>query len=211
MDSEKDVDVVEKTTPFQGHFRIDHYRIRHRLFGGDWTTELSREVFERNHAAGVLPYDPVSDSLVFVEQFRSGAFAALSSGLYPPGSSPWLVECPAGMIGPGETPEAVARREVQEETGCVTRDLAPVCRYLVSPGGASETVFLFCARVSAPKDGEIHGNVSEDEDIRVKVMPVATAFDRLERGVFADALTIIALQWFRLNHGELRRRWTTAP
>lgn len=211
MDRKKDVDVIEKTTPFQGHFRIDHYRIRHRKFDGGWTPELSREVFERNHATGVLPYDPESETLVFVEQFRSGAFAASASSLYPAGFSPWLIECPAGMIGPDETPESVARREVAEETGCITQDLVPVCRYLVSPGGASETVFLFCARVTAPKDGEIHGMASEDEDIRVKVVSVADAFMRLDRGEFADALTTIALHWFRANHARLKNLWTTAP
>ncbi len=38
-----DVDIIEKTTPFEGYFRIDSYRLRHRLFEGpsDRTTRDS--------------------------------------------------------------------------------------------------------------------------------------------------------------------------
>ena len=53
-----DIEVLEKTTPFRGYFRLDHYRLKHRLFEGGWSDEISREVFERGHAVSVLPYDP---------------------------------------------------------------------------------------------------------------------------------------------------------
>ena len=62
-----DVEVIEKTTPFQGYFRIDRYRLKHRLFEGNWGGEIVREVFERGHAAAVLLYDPDLDQLVMIE------------------------------------------------------------------------------------------------------------------------------------------------
>lgn len=68
-----DVEILEKTTPFQGYFRIDRYCLRHRLFAGGWSGEMTREIFERGHAVGLLPYDPVRDELVLIEQFRPGA------------------------------------------------------------------------------------------------------------------------------------------
>src|SRR3546814_8313561 len=71
--------------------------------------EISREVFERGHAAAALPYDPVRDEVVLIEQFRTGALAA--------GRGPWLTEVVAGMIEEGETPEAVVGREMREEAG----------------------------------------------------------------------------------------------
>jgi ADP-ribose pyrophosphatase len=48
------------------------------LFEGGWGGEISREVLELGHAACCLLFDPDLDRLVFVEQFRQGAFAALS-------------------------------------------------------------------------------------------------------------------------------------
>ena len=116
------------------HFRIDRYRLRHKLFEGDWSGEIEREVFERGHAVTVLLFDPDRDKLVFIEQFRPGAYAALASPWFDNGASPWLIECVAGIIEPGESPEDVARREAIEEADCEVSDIVPVCHYLLSPG-----------------------------------------------------------------------------
>src|SRR3546814_3866396 len=51
------IEIREKTTAFKGYFQVDRYRLRHRKFDGDWTAEMTREVFERGHAAAVLLYD----------------------------------------------------------------------------------------------------------------------------------------------------------
>ncbi len=71
-----DVELVEKTTPYDGYFRIGRYRLRHRRFDGGWTEVIDREVFDRGRAAVVLPYDPARDAVVLIEQFRIGAYAA---------------------------------------------------------------------------------------------------------------------------------------
>ena len=139
MNSSDDVDIREKRTVYQGHFRIDRYRLRHRLHEGGWSAEMSREVFERGHAAAVLPYDPIRDEVVLIEQFRVGAYAA--------GKSPWLVEIVAGIIDPGETPEEVVRREAREEAGLEVGALERIADYLSSPGGASES-WCFSAAAS---------------------------------------------------------------
>ena len=169
---------------------------------------MEREVFERGHAVAVLLYDPVQDCLVFIEQFRVGALAAIEADYLEDGATPWLVECVAGIIEKDELPENVARREVKEETGCEVREIVPVYQYLVSPGGTSEMVHSFCARVEAPIDGGIHGLSEEHEDIRVVVTPVADAFDRLQSGKISNAMTLIAMQWFHEKHERLRRRWS---
>jgi ADP-ribose pyrophosphatase len=194
-----DFELIGKSTVFQGYFRIDRYRFRHRLFAGGWSGEIRREVFERGHAVVVLPYDPERDAVVMIEQFRIGAAAA--------GLPMWQLEFVAGIIDAGETPEEVARREAREEAGCEILDLLPVCRYLVSPGGTSESVRLFCARVDSRGLGGIHGLLHEHEDIRVDVVPFAEARARLEGGRIGNAPTLIALQWLLLNRDELRARW----
>lgn len=202
-----DVDVVDRSTVFQGYFRVDRYRLKHRLFEGGWTGEMAREIFERGHAVAVLLYDPGEDCLVFIEQFRTGALAAIEAGYLDDSATPWLVECVAGIVETDELPEDVARREVKEETGCEVQEIIPVHRYLVSPGGTSEMVHSFCARVEAPIDGGIHGLIEEHEDIRIVVIPVREAFDRLQSGKISNGMTLIAMQWFHGKHEELRRLW----
>jgi ADP-ribose pyrophosphatase len=202
-----DVEIVNKTTPFEGHFRIDRYRLRHKLFEGGWSGELTREVFERGHAVAVLPYDPDRDRVVLIEQFRIGAHAALVSRWFGDGASPWLIECVAGIIEQSEDPEDVVRREVLEETGCSVTDILPLYHYMPSPGGASESVFVFCGRVDAMAASGIHGVSDEGENIRVFAVSPDEAFTMLDRGRIANAMTIIALQWLRANRERVRKRW----
>ncbi len=203
-----DVTVIEKSRPFDGYFKIDRYTVRHRLFEGGWSEPFTREVFERGHATVVLLYDADLDCLVFVEQFRIGAHAALSSTAWWDGDlTPWLVECVAGIIDEGETPDQVARREATEESGCEIRELIPIQRVMASPGGCSETVFVFCGQIDASKAGGIHGLDAEHEDIRVLVVPAAEAFEWLESGRFVHSITIIAVHWFRQRHRHLRAAW----
>jgi len=198
-----DFELIEKATVFQGYFRMDRYRFRHRLFAGGWSGEVVREVFERGHAVVVLPYDPERDAVVMIEQFRIGAAAA--------DVPMWQREVVAGIIDPGETPEAVARREAREEAGCEIRDLIPIYHYLASPGGTSETIWLFCGRVDSRGIGGIHGLPEEHEDIRVEVVPFPEVRGRLESGQIGNAPTIIALQWLLLNRDALRARWLGPP
>jgi ADP-ribose pyrophosphatase len=198
-----DVEIVERSDAYRGYFRILRYRLRHKRHDGGWTGPLLRECFERGHAAALLPYDPARDEVVLMEQFRIGAFAA--------GWHPWPIEIVAGVIEPGEEPEAVARRETLEEIGRSPSDILPICRYLSTPGGASETVALYCGRIDARDAAGIHGNPGEDEDIRVFTLSFAAAMAALEAGRIDNAVTIIALQWLALHRDELRRRWGAAP
>lgn len=206
--SEDDVEVESRETVFSGYFRVDQYRLRHRLFAGGWSDTAGREVFERGHAVAVILYDPDRDLLVLIEQFRIGAFAALRSEPHlGVKASPWLLEVVAGIIDEGESPDAVARREAMEEAGCEILEMEPVCRFLLSPGVMTESLSLFCGRVDAVGVGGIHGLKHEHEDIRVLTAPVAEAFRWLDEGRFVNATALVAMLWFRLNREDLRRRW----
>ena len=197
------VEIFDKTVVYNGFFRLERYRLRHRLFSGAWSHELAREVFERGHAAAVLPYDPGRDQVVLIEQFRVGALEA-------PGG-PWLLEIVAGVIDAGETPVEVIRREAVEESGCTLQDIVPICEYLVSPGGTSERLTLFCGKVDASLAGGTHGLAEEGEDTRVVVLEFAEAVAHLQAGKISAAAPIIALQWLMLNREQLRRRWGALP
>ncbi|MDR4514293.1 ADP-ribose diphosphatase [Nitrosomonas sp.] len=199
MINDKDLQILEQTVCYQGFFRIDRYRLRHRLFSGDWSQPIVRELFERGHAAAVLPYDPNRDEVILIEQFRVGAMSA-------PGG-PWLLEIVAGIIEDGEQAEDVVKRESVEEAGCTVADLIPLYDYLVSPGGMTERVSLFCGRVDTTHAGGIFGVAHEGEDIRVHVVAYETALQYLKAGKINSASAIIALQWLALNRDHVRLQW----
>lgn len=195
-----DVELIERATVYQGYFRVDRYRLRHSLFVGGMSAPIDREIFERGHAVAVLPYDPVRDEVVLIEQFRVGAYAA--------GRPAWLLEVVAGIIEPDETREAVARRETQEEAGLRLGRLEPVADVLASPGGTSESVAIFCGETDASRADGIHGLDAEGEDIRVVRMLADDAIANLNKGRIVAAPAVIALQWLALNRQDLRRRWS---
>lgn len=207
-----DVAVTALDTVFNGYFRIDRYRLRHRLFGGGWSDEMSREIFERGHAVAVLLYDPDADKLVMIEQFRPGAYAALDSPWFDEDASPWMIECVAGIIDAGEPPADVVRREALEETGCaIAGEPEFAFHYLASPGGTSESLFIYAARVDASGADGIHGLDHEHEDIRVFTVPADEAFAWLAGGRIGNAMTLLALYWFRDNRDRLREKWRGGP
>ncbi|AVM73115.1 NUDIX domain-containing protein [Magnetospirillum gryphiswaldense] len=197
--SDDDVEVIAKDTMFKGYFQIDRYRLRHRRFDGGWTQEIVREIFERGHASVVLLYDPERDRVAMIEQFRPGALAA---GWYP-----WLVECVAGIIEDGETPESVARRESAEEAGAEPTDMIEVGKYLVTAGGSSESCALFCARVDSSRIDGLHGLEHEGEDIRVFTLPTDDAYAMTKDGRICNSMAVLAVQWLMLERDHIRARW----
>jgi len=195
----KRVEVLKKKTPYKGYFQMDVYHLRHCKYDGGWTAPMSRELFERGHAAAVLLYDPDRDCVVLIEQFRIGAYAA--------GVEPWLTEVVAGIIAAGENPEEVVRREAVEEAGCEIQDLVPIGTFLMTPGASSETLAMYCGRVDSKSVGGVHGLDHECEDIRCFVVPAEEALPLVMACPCPNANTVIALQWLMLNRAELNRCW----
>lgn len=199
FDNDADVELIERATEYAGFFRLDRLVLRHRRFDGGWTAPLTRELVLRRPAVGLLPYDPVADRVVLLEQFRLGAWIADRPG--------WMVEIPAGLIDTGESKEHSAARETREETGLEVAEMLPIGEFATSPGGFNEWVTLLCGRVTAPAERSLHGLASEQEDIRILPMPAEEALAMLADGRIQNAITLIALQWFALNRESLRRRW----
>ena len=176
-----DVEIIARETLYRGFFSLDLYRFRHRLFNGQMSHEVRREIFERGHAAVLLPFDPVRDEVVLIEQIRIAA--------YDTSETPWLLEMVAGMIEEGESVEDVARREAIEEAGLIVKRTKPV------------------GEVDATTASGIHGLADENEDIRVHVVSREQAYQWVEEGKIDNAASVIALQWLQLHHQALKNEW----
>lgn len=199
--TEKTAELLDKSTLYEGFFKFTLFTLRHTLFGGDNSRVFSREILERSPVAALLPYDPVRDEVVLIEQFRPGAFAAN----WP---NPWIIEVVAGIIEPGETAEDMVRREAMEEAGCTVTDLEPIVTFFPSAGGCSEVAHFFCGRVDASDIGGIHGVDDEDEDIRVFVESTDNALRMLDAGEIQSSIGVIGLLWLARHREKLRTRWT---
>ncbi len=204
----KNIEIIKKNTPYNGYLQVDHYLLKHALFEGGWSDVMSREVIERGHVSAVLLYDPELDLFVLAEQFRPGAHMAKASPWWDDSFSPWLVECIAGIIDPGETPEDVCQRESIEEANSPITALHPIYHYFSSPGCLTESVFLFCGKVDATNAGGVFGLKHEHENIRVFTASPDETFAMLEQGRIVNSMTIMAVQWFQLHGSKLRQKWT---
>ncbi|MTH46650.1 ADP-ribose diphosphatase [Intestinirhabdus alba] len=197
--SKNDVEIIARETCYRGFFSLEVYRFRHRLFNGEMSQEVRREIFERGHAAVLLPFDPERDEVVLIEQVRIAAWDT--------SETPWLLEVVAGMIEEGESVEEVVRREAMEEAGLVVKRTKPVLSYLASPGGTSERSSIMVGEVDATTAGGIHGLADENEDIRVHVVSREQAYRWVNEGIIDNAASVIALQWLQLHYKELINEW----
>ncbi len=195
----EDVSISAIETRYQGFFSINEYQLTHKLYSGEQSAQIKREMFERGDAVVLLPYDPVEDKVLLIEQFRPGALRTCES--------PWLLEFIAGMFNEDESPIEVAIREAKEEadiTLCET-DLTPIMKYLSSPGGMSECIHLYLAKIDSNQVavGEVFGLAHENEDILLHLVDRTDAFELLAQGKITNAATIIGLQWLALNYQAL--------
>ena len=183
---------------FEGHLNLEHVKVKYKQFQTEkFGPEVDRIMIVKPAAVAVLPYDPIKDEIVLIEQFRIGAINK---------SSPWILEPVAGIVEENDDLISTAKRELKEESGCDAKDLIHVMDYMVSPGISQELVHIFCAKVDAPEDGVYSGLDSEFEDIKVRVFN-SVDVKNLFCNINNNAMLVVCLQWFLLNHTELREKW----
>ena len=195
--------IIEKTeTVFSGFFRVLRHHLSHRLFNGEWSKSLQRELFVRGNSVGVLLYDPARDCVALTQQFRIGCLDNAAGA--------WVWEVVAGMVKAGENSAEVALREVAEETGLQLHaaQLQAITHYYSSPGGTDERLQLYCALCDLPPEieGNTYGLAEEGEDIQVRTFATPIVFGAMLAGTINNAATIIALQWLQINHDKLRHQ-----
>ncbi|SIN97187.1 NUDIX domain-containing protein [Vannielia litorea] len=182
----EDLQVAEMRRPYARFFAVEEYTLDHCRFDGGWQ-QIERAAFVSADAATVLPYDPVRDRVMLVEQLRVGPLARGDA-------EPWVLEPVAGRVDPGESPEDCARREAMEEAGLHMERLVPIGGYYPSPGAKSEYLHGFIGLVDLP-DGAagIGGMAGEGEDIRAHLLGFDEAMDLLASGEVNVGTTVISL------------------
>ena len=193
------VKILSRERVFSGYNGLDKFRLQYEKFDGTLSRPISRELLVRGIAVSVLPYDPHTDQVVLIQQFRIGAHVR--------DWMPWQTEIVAGRVEEGEAIEEVARREASEEAACALGRLELLSKYLVNPACSNEIMHLFIGEVDADKASGTHGLDEEDEDIRVFVKPADEVFGWLEDGSITNANMLIAVQGLALRRDRLRQEW----
>lgn len=144
-----------------------------QLSDGDTTT---REWIKHPGASAVVPLFEDGTTLL-VKQFR-----------YAPRQV--FLEVPAGKIDiEGESPEEVAIRELEEETGWVAQKLTALGGYYPAVGYSDEIIYLFIAEELTP--GEV--KFVDGEFIETIRLPLDEALEMIRGGEIRDMKTISAL------------------
>jgi nudix-type nucleoside diphosphatase (YffH/AdpP family) len=172
------------------HYVLKAVTFDYRRGNGEWQT-LHREVFDRGHAAALLPHNPSSRTVVLVRQFRLPAYLS--------GHDDLLIEAAAGLLD-GESPEIRIRAEAEEETGYRLGEIRKVFEAFMSPGAVTEKLHFFVAEYDPlMRIGDGGGIAEEGEDIEVLELPIDQALVMIADGRIADAKTIMLLQYAALN------------
>ncbi len=198
--TERDTVVEALRVPYADYFAVEETDVRFRRFDGTMSAPLTRAVFISGDASVVLPYDPVRDRVLVIEQFRAGPMARGDR-------QPWLIEAVAGRVDGGESPEDAALREAREEAGLDIVQLIPASRYYPSPAAKAEYLYTYIGLADLPDGTEgVAGVPGEGEDIRSHLVSFDRLMQLVETGEIDNApLIILALRLAQLRPA-LRQR-----
>jgi ADP-ribose pyrophosphatase len=181
--------IEKKNTLLDDYFKVEEAYLRYERFDGTMSPVVRRLNFERGDSVAALLYNPKTQRIVLVNQFK---YPTYEKG---PG---WITETMAGMIDKGEGPETAARREILEETGYRARSLEHISTFYLSPGGSSERMSLYFAEVDDDSRSAAGGGLlTENEDITSVELTIEDALVKIDSGELVDAKTILAVYWLR--------------
>jgi nudix-type nucleoside diphosphatase (YffH/AdpP family) len=204
MSRRRRVEIRSQKPLLDDYFKVNEMIVAHERFDGKMGPDERRLVFERGDAAAALLFNVDTRSVVLVEQFRIPSLIGRRRD-DPTTANGWIIEVIAGMINKNETAEDAVIRETLEETGYKIRHPVLICKFFSSPGGTSERIFLYFAKVSDSERPGKGGGLA-DEDIKVVQIGVNDLFSQLARGLIDDPKLSIGTCWLQRHIAKLEGR-----
>ncbi len=191
--------IIKKQEVFNGFNAIDEYDFSPPSMREDveYTAPINREVVKTKDAVVVLIYCRQEDAFLFCEQFRTGVHFNPYND-----DNGFILECVAGMVEDGHTPEYTAIKETEEEAGVKPQNLELFCTAYPSSGRITEKDFFYYTELEQAPETGIYGNADEGEEIKTHLIPRQKTYDMVENFEFLHMQTILAINWFRLNKDD---------
>ena len=133
--------------------------------------------------AAVLAMDK-KENILLVKQYRH----AIKKFTY---------DIPGGAVDKGETPEATAKREMEEETGYFPRRLKKILSFYPDSGKKGDVRHIFIAD-RLERVGKAKRLRDADENVIHLWIPLKAVLRRIERGEFAESTLLIAVMYYWL-------------
>ena len=163
-------ELLERTVVYAGDIITVH---RDTLRQGD--RQVVREVVDHADSVAVVALDE-RGRVLLVRQYR-----------HPVGDTLW--ELPAGLLDDGEEPFDAAKRELAEETGVSAGSWERLVDLHPSPGMTGERVRVYLAR----RLGEVGADPDDDEDLRLRWVPLDEAVAWGRDGTVTNGLAVAGL------------------
>ena len=188
-----------KRLVYKGFFSVEEHDLTYQKFNNEQSNVVTRSTLVSSDAVIVLPYDPINDRILLIEQFRAGPYVKGDE-------NPWVLEPIAGLIDEGETPESAGTREAQEEAHLEIKRLELVARSYPSPGISTEFFHQYIGIVELLDSSNlIAGLQSENEDIRSHIFEYEQFFEMIESGKVKVGPLILLGLWLSKNRKRLRK------
>ena len=196
-DLNTNIQIKDLKREYLGFFALNQVDLKYPFFDNSTSGVKSRTILMGSEASLILPYDPILDKVLLVEQFRIGPFCRGDK-------APWVYEPVAGMIEFGEKPEDAAKREVFEEAGIQVTNLVKINSGYPNPGEATTYFYNYIGIVDlSDYSPGIYGVRDEGEDIRTHVCDFKEVFN----WSISNKLRVLPLNtmvlWLALNKLKL--------
>ena len=96
--------IISKKNLYKGFFKMNEVILKYQKYNGSWSNGVKRELFGGSQVSAVLPYDPVKQEIILVQQFRPGT---ISTNL-----NNYLDEIVAGIIDGGKLLKKLLKESV---------------------------------------------------------------------------------------------------
>lgn len=196
-DLNTNIQIEDLKREYLGFFALNQVDLKYPFFDNSTSGLKSRTILMGSEASLILPYDPILDKVLLVEQFRIGPFCRGDK-------APWVYEPVAGVIEFGEEPEDAAKREVFEEAGIQVTNLVKINSGYPNPGEATTYFYNYIGIVDlSDYSPGIYGVRDEGEDIRTHVID----FKEVLSWSISNKLRVLPLTtmvlWLALNKLKL--------
>ena len=190
-----------KRSVYKGFFSVEEHDLTYQKFNNEQSNVVTRSTLVSSDAVIILPYDPINDRILLIEQFRAGPYVKGDE-------NPWVLEPIAGLIDEGETPESAGIREAQEEAHLEIKRLELVARSYPSPGISTEFFHQYIGIVSLPEETNlVSGLESEAEDIRSHIFSYEEFYKMIVGGEMNVGPAILLGLWLSKNRKSLIKKY----